>query len=149
VADLTGATRGAREIGLLALAEGLRERKSAGEIADKASHDIFHQALHPVAGPGVGFAYTANTGKNTLGYQVARKKSTAETPAGIGRARAKGMSGKDASQQWLNLQAAMWNLNSTVAALTGMDRPEEKSPTLYRRVMRALGAYGTKERKAR
>ncbi len=97
----TGFTRGARHVGLLALAEGLRRGDSGDEISGKAVSDLAHGTMHPAVGPLPGAVYTAVTGKNTLGTKVAAKPAKGDW------------------QVTENLKAAAANLNPLYATATG------------------------------
>jgi hypothetical protein len=108
VTNLTGLTRGMREIGLLALAEGERKGDELPEITTKGVKQIGHSLIHPVAGPGVQFLHTAYTGENVVGQRLAEKPEHGESKA------------------WKNLQAALWNFNPAVAIATGKDRPRDE-----------------------
>lgn len=121
---ITGLPRGLRETGLLALAQGVRKGDRPGKILDKASEDMIHSLLHPAIGPPVQFAWTAATGKSTMGTQLAGKGT-----------------GSDA---WANLKAALANANPAVAALTGASHPGRES-TLPGRVNELAGPFGEKE----
>jgi hypothetical protein len=73
---MTGVTRGMRETGTLALAEGLRPGARArgtegADIGAQAFGSALHAALHPAMGPSVSFVHTLATGENTLGRRVA------------------------------------------------------------------------------
>lgn len=148
LAGLTGLSRGARATGLMAVAEGLRHGKGRGEIQDHAFHDATHSALHPAMGPTVSFAYTATTGKNTLGNLVAEQKSKATTPQGEARAVAKGRPPSDSSQSYYDIKAAIANMNPSIAALTGQDRlyRHGEEPDTWDRIIKLAGPYGLKER---
>lgn len=114
--------RGLRETGLMALLEGERRGERPAAIIDRAKWDAVEAALHPMLGPPGAFAYTAATGKNTLGMQIANKPE----PGG--------------SQSWENLKAALKTANPVVGSLTGADRPGEEQP-LTDRAAQLLGPY--------
>lgn len=120
----TGLTRGARQVGLVALTEGAREGKSSSEIIDKGYEDAIHSALHPAIGPPVAFAYTAATGRNTMGRKVAEK-------------------GEPEAIQ--NLKAALSQANPAYSALSGADYPTKEVPW-DERAAKLLGPFGPKYR---
>jgi hypothetical protein len=127
LAGLTGYSRGLRAVGLKAYLEDQRkpktERNTAGAI-HKGVDDAKHSIMHPFLGPPVAAAYMGATGKNTMGYQVAETVSKATTDAGKDRAEASGKKAdKPFEQEMLNLTAMLYNLNPTVAVLTGRDKP--------------------------
>jgi DNA-binding CsgD family transcriptional regulator len=127
--NLTGATRGARQLGLKALMEGVADERPAGKIFDRAVKDVFHGAAHPATGPLVQSLIMAMTGDNSIGMKVAEK------------------AGKDESQALENIKAAAWNFNPTVGTLAGHDMPAKRlEQTVLPRATRLLGPYGFKER---
>lgn len=125
---LTGLPRGARTVGVLALAEGLRADASSDSITKKAVSDVTGSLLHPAEGPAVAFVHGAVTGTNTLGLPISKK-------AGIGE-----------NQELLNLQGALANANPVLGAVTGADRPREKEPTAFEQANRMFGPLGVKHR---
>ena len=126
---LTGLTRGMRETGLLALAEGVRHERPAGAIADQSVHDALHSVLHPAMGPPVQFAHTLFTGENSFGTRIAPRH--AESQAGA------------------NAMAALRNINPLVSSLGGYDRPPESQPkSASERAWSLLGPYGVKSKGA-
>jgi len=126
--NFTGVTRGARETGLLALMQGAREERTGGEIADKAVNDAITAAIHPALGPGPSFAYTAATGKDTMGRQLA-------TPPAPGW-----------PHSLQNLEAAVKNMNPSLASLLSWDRPNDTDSSLLERAGRAVGPFDIQER---
>lgn len=125
----TGLTRGAREVGLLATAEGARKGKPLAKTTDKAVENAVESAMHPLAGPPVQFLYTAYTGKTTSGFQVAEKAATGEP------------------QTWENVKAALAQANPAYAALTGAEHPKSEVPA-DEKAMKLLGPFGVKYRYA-
>lgn len=126
---MTGLPRGARALGILALAEGSRADASSGTIAKRAVHDVVGSVLHPAEGPAVAFAHGAITGENTIGMPIAKK-------AGYGE-----------SQELLNLQGALANSNPVYAALSGRDRPRAtEEPTTLETASKLVGPIGVKHR---
>jgi hypothetical protein len=144
--SLIGLTRGARETGLLALAQGARAGKKPSEIGDKAVDDVVHSLMHPAFGPPAQFAYTAFTGRNSMGYPVAEQVSKATTPQGIAQARALGKPLPGTSQAWLNLVAALKNANPVVGTVGGYNRPGQKV-TAEEKVGELMGPFGLKFKK--
>ncbi len=71
--NLTGWTRGMRQTGLLAVAEGLRQGTDAARIGDRAFSQSTASLTHPAFGPAAAFVHTAFTGRNSIGMQVAEK----------------------------------------------------------------------------
>lgn len=112
VGRMVGVTRGAQATGLKATAEGWRRGSSNTAVLHQAEEDVTHAFLHPMTGPGVQFAYTAKTGRNTLGMNLAGSPDAGDV------------------QEWENLKAAMKNANPTIATMIGADRvkPSEKMP---------------------
>lgn len=121
----SGLLRGARETGLLAVSQAVRKGQPVLEARDKAAEQAAHSALHPFVGPGVAFGYTALTGKNTMGHDV-----TGERPAHI----------ED------KFAAAAKNVNPSLAALKGWDRPQEQVPQ-EERLWKLAGPFGVQYRK--
>lgn len=62
VMQLLGIRRGLRATGANTVIEGLREGKSAGEMADAAIKDAVSTQAHPWLGPALGFAFQTLTG---------------------------------------------------------------------------------------
>jgi hypothetical protein len=124
--NLTGLTRGMRQTGLLALAEGARKGDAVGKTVDRATDNAIHALIHPAMGPGPAFAHTLATGKNSIGMNVAEKPD------------------KEGSHAWQNLKAALLNANPVVGVATGADRPKEE--LTGDRFLRLLGPYAPKER---
>ncbi len=125
---LSSLPRGARETGLLALAEGERRGQPLPLIADKAADDFWTSLMHPVFGPVGQTLYTAATGKNSLGQKVA------EVPKPGG------------SQTYENLKAAALGMNPLVAGLSGANRPPGTQSTLGERLMEEAGPFAPKAR---
>jgi hypothetical protein len=140
---LTGVTRGLRQTGLLALMQGARKGQGAGQVEDKATENVVSNLLHPAFGPPAQFAYTAYTGKNALGQNVAQQVSQAKTEKGIARGVAAGKAAPGSSQEWLNLQAALKNANPLLATLTGWNRPGKKV-TPEEKIGQLAGPFGVK-----
>lgn len=148
--NLTGMTRGMRAVGALAVLDGMRQGHTAGEIADAAVKDVESGVSHPAMGPAVQSAWILQTGRDTLGRQVADSPSQARTPAGRQRAERMGKPDPGASEKWLNLQAVLWNLNPTAATVFGKDRPSTAEPVgAWERLNRLAGPYGLKTRKVK
>ena len=114
--------RGMRETGLMALAEGTRRGQTGAQITDKATSDAIEAALHPIMGPPGAFAYTAATGKNSLGMKIAQQPP----PGG--------------SQAWQNLQAAFKTANPLYGTLSGAERPGQEQ-SLGMRAAQLAGPY--------
>lgn len=116
VGRLTGLTRGLRSVGAMPWLEaGLREKDpSTAARVHGSVVDVTHALLHPATGPGVSFGYTAVTGRNTLGADVAGKPEEGSV------------------QEWENFKAAVRNANPTLATVLGFDRvrPGESLPFL-------------------
>lgn len=118
---LTGYSRGLRSVGLKAM---LEEGKLSPQSATKGANDALHSAMHSMTGPPVAFAYTALTGKNTLGVQVADQPSKAQTPTGKIAAAKKGLAEDSPfEQEWLNLKAALMGSNPALGTLSGYNKP--------------------------
>lgn len=151
LANLFGITRGLRETGVKAVIEGLRpaaraKGATAGSIADKATDDIVESLLRPFEGPFVSAAYTAKTGKDLLGRQIAAVPSTATTSAGQAKAAGLGKPKAGESQEKYNLIAAGIHSNSVAASVAnalGLDPANPKS-TLGEEAIRQLGPFGVK-----
>jgi len=144
---LIGLTRGARQTGLLALAEGTRKGQGEGKIEDKVMHDVLAGLLHPALGPPVAFGWTAATGKNTLGQTIAPQVSTATTPEGRRQAAALGKPPEGSSQSWQNVKTALLNANPVVATATGADQPPgSEKRDVSEKIGHLLGPYGIKTR---
>ena len=122
--NLTGLTRGLRETGLLALAEGVRQGRPAGAIGDTAVTDALHALIHPAMGPPVQFAHTFMTGLNSLGARITPRNST--------------------SRAYDNAIAAIENVNPLVASLGGFNRAPDttNAPSGAERAWSLLGPYG-------
>ena len=119
--------RGLRATGLLALIEGARSGKHAGEVVDNMADQVWHTGLHTVAGPGVSTAKIALTGRNTMGVRVAEKVPEGE------------------SKFVANLKAAFGNLNPLVSALAGLDvAPDRDPPEWWVRAMKLAGPFAPK-----
>lgn len=157
LASLTGVTRGMRETGVKAMLEGQRPgAKKAGanmgSNIDKGFDDALKSVIHPFAGPAVGTAYTAATGKDLMGRQVAATPSTATTEAGKARAAAIGKPAGDESQAKYNMIAAAIHINPVIASLIelgafkgiGIADPAHKETTGFKEGMKQLGRYGIK-----
>ncbi len=143
--DLTsmiGLTRGLRQTGLLALMQGQRKGQPEGKVEDKMVSDVVHSLIHP-AFPAPQFAYTAYTGKNTLGQNVAQQVSQAKTPQGVAQSVASGHAPPGSSQQWLNLIAAVKNANPLYATLSGANRPGQQV-TPEEKAGQLMGPFGLK-----
>ncbi len=83
----TPLSRGAREVGLLALTEGTRRGERPDKIKEQMFDDVFHSLIHPLAGPLPQFVYTSATGKNVVGQRVsAHDDWTSNIGAAIGHA---------------------------------------------------------------
>lgn len=145
---LTGFSRGARQVGAMALMEGNRSGKDDGRIADKAVSDVAHGIVHPATGPAVAFGYTAFTGKNTLGNQIASQVSTAETAKGQKKAMMEGRPIKGDSQKLENLKAAIWQANPAIQSISGKDQPTRKREDIatWEILAKMLGPFGPKSR---
>jgi hypothetical protein len=94
-------------------------------------------------GPPIQAAWTAVTGKNTLGMRVAPQVSTATTPQGIAQAKAKGEPMPGSSQAWLNLMAAIKNANPLVGTAIGANKPG-KDVSTSEKIGELLGPFGWK-----
>lgn len=150
---LIGLTRGARQTGLLALAEGERSGKSAVQEEDKAYHDIVTSLIHPFAGPGVQFLHTLATGNNLMGMDIRQPQ-----PARFDGSKWVKPAGLQESDLRRNAAAALWQANPfiktfrpEVQGVLGTrpahgDREAEK-PT-SERAMEVLGPFGLKARAA-
>lgn len=141
--SLIGLTRGLRATGALAMLQGHRTGEPTAKSADKATDDIIHSLLHPALGPPAQFAYTAATGKNTLGMKVAPQVSTAKTALGMRQAAAKGMPPPGSSQAWQNVLAALKNANPAIGTLTGWNRPGQ-DVGIPQKVGEMMGPFGMK-----
>jgi hypothetical protein len=127
IVNFTGLTRGLRETGLLALAEGNRQGHRPGQIIDRASRDILSSVVHPFEGPPVALAHMLATGEDTMGRRL--------TPRG------------GDSRFLSNLSAAAGNVNPMVASIGGFNRSPEQLPASgFERGMELLGPYGVKSR---
>jgi hypothetical protein len=132
--NLVGVTRAARQVGALALLEGARgipgppPRETA---LDRATGDVLHALVHPAMGPPVAFAWTAATGRDTLGRHVAEKPAE-----------------KGGSHVGHNLAAALRHANPAYAGFTGASQPGKQVP-LEERAAALAGPYGPKFRYAR
>jgi hypothetical protein len=80
-------------------------------------------------GPPGAFAYTAVTGKNTLGMEIAQKPE----PGG--------------SQSWENLKAALKTANPLYGTLSGADRPGQEQ-SLGMRAAQLAGPYNPMRERA-
>lgn len=130
---LTGFTRGAKILGLSALAEGSRQAAHAtgNDIVHQATAESLRGALHPFEGPPVAFGYTTLTGKDTMGRQVARTAISHRQ-----------------NQEWMNVQAALWQANPILDSMIrpyveqslGQTRRHERP--LEDRAWSMLGPYG-------
>lgn len=123
--NLTGLTRGMREVGLLAMAEGARSGAQPAETRDRSVENAWHSILHPATGPGVQLLYTAATGNNTAGMKVAEEPPPGETHA------------------WQKLKAALTNANPLYATVTGSDNPSRTSSP-DEKAWKLLGPLGVK-----
>ncbi len=134
---LTGVTRGMRQLGLQAFAEGQRPAAKRGGAnlateADRATNDIILGAIHPFAGPAVDVGRVALTGKSAGGFQEATRAKAGE------------------SQAANNVYAALFAMNpiaeswgkSLVELLGGPQDKEKKTPEQKRWEM--LGPFGPK-----
>lgn len=129
--SLTGATRGLRSVGAMAYLEAARSIPGPPPketTLDKATSDILHGLIHPAMGPPVAFAWTAATGRDTLGRQVAAKPEE-----------------KGGSHAGHNLAAAVKHLNPAVAAVTGAAHPGAQVPA-EEKAAQLLGPFGPKFR---
>lgn len=125
--SLLGATRGARQTGLLALGEGTRRGESTGRIIDNAYDQATHSLMHPAMGPGAAFLHTAVTGKGGLGNDITRPNK----PSG--------------SHAVESIRAAAIQANPIVNTFAGAERPGRESTTAEK-LMALLGPYGVKYR---
>ncbi len=125
--NLTGLTRGLRETGLLALAEGSRQGLSTGAKVDRAFKDALSSAIHPFEGPPAQFAHMFVTGENSLGMRIAPREAESRTLA--------------------NATTAIQNVNPLVSALGGFNRQPEAQPlTAQERAWQLAGPYGVHTR---
>jgi hypothetical protein len=143
--QLTGVNRGLRGLGLYQPLEDWVHGKQTPDLAKRSLSDVFHGALHPAVGPGVGAIYTWRTGLNTIGQRVAPEVSKATTPKGIIAASRAGKPMPGSSQDWENAKAALWGLNPTIADLSGHNRPG-KDPPVDERLWGLLGPWGLRFR---
>lgn len=149
LANLTGLTRGARETGLLAWAEGSREgaKNSGVTTADKvdaARRDIQHSIIHPFAGPTVATVYTALTGNNTLGSRISARPETDAQLKKLGKTPEDRQ-----SETGANLTAAAIHANPIVGALlqlADMDPGHTRPTTTQEEMFRQMGPFGVKSR---
>ncbi len=118
VGGLVGLPRGARTLGLLALAEGARANAPKGAVAEKFAEDVTHGLTHPAEGPAYQFLHGAATGHNSIGMPIApdvHDKNFTTRAGEIGRV-----------QKFQDVLGAIKNLNPTLAALLGWARPRAK-----------------------
>lgn len=149
LANLTGMTRGARETGLLAYAEGTREGAkrmgaTTADTVDAARRDIQHSVLHPFAGPVVSVGYTALTGNNTIGMRVAARPETDAQLKKLGKTPE-----QRTSETKANFTAAALHANPIIGALmqlADMDPGHTKPTTTQEEVFRQMGPFGVKAR---
>ncbi len=118
VGGMVGLPRGARTLGLLALAEGSRAGAPNGAIAEKFAEDVTHGLTHPAEGPAYQFLHGAATGHNSIGMPIApdvHDKNFTTRAGEIGHV-----------QKFQDVLGAIKNLNPTLAALLGWARPRAK-----------------------
>jgi len=126
--SLTGLSRGMRQLGLMAMSEGLPRGQMAGQIADKTFDNFVDSWMHVGAGPIVSFSHTTLTGRNMIGMNVAEKAEPGE------------------SQRMLNLRAAIRNANPLLlgnpvsSLLTGQE--PHRQGTWGESLNQAAGPYG-------
>lgn len=146
LAAFTGVPRGLRSLGLMSVVEGVRQDKSAGQITDDALKSIGMSAAHPAFGPLPAFIYTAFTGKDLVGRQLAEKVSTAKTPLGMARAEAEGRPPAGSSQMWQNFKTAIWHAIPALGTALGKTGRvgEEKEPA--ERALEYLGPFAPQDR---
>lgn len=113
--SLTGVTRGHRMLGTLAVAEGFRRGESSGQIANKATQDIGMSIIHTLTGPLGQFGWTAFTGKDSLGRNIAERNPE----GGLG----------DVPQR---LSAAAWQASPLLGTLAGAGHPGRPVPWIER-----------------
>lgn len=144
---LAGVRRGARITGLNAVAERAlgTDRDNQTSLADRAANDAWRGVEHFFAGPAVAALYTAKTGQNTFGHQMAPVVSKATTSTGAARAEAMGKPAPGSSQYLENIKAAALNVNPTVAAFSQADKPK-KPRSLGENVGRMFGPFAPQER---
>ena len=123
-ANLIGLRRGMRATGVNAAIEGVRQGQPTPAVEGKAEDEMVSSLVHPLLGPPGQFAYTAVTGKNTIGQPVTESKTP--TP-------------------WEKVQAALKTANPAVATVTGWDRPGEEVPT-GQKIAKLFGPFGLKTR---
>lgn len=128
LAAMTGLPRGARAVGLLAMAEGRRAGTRPEESTKRAREDVLHGLLHPAEGPVVAAGLGLMTGRNPIGMPIAPKAKPGE------------------NQVLLDAWGAAMNANPVVASLTGADRPTQRVNLPEERAMRLLGPFGLKYR---
>lgn len=125
---LVGITRGARQLGLVSLADGLRRGSDTSRIIDNAYESILSSLMHPAIGPPIAFAHTALTGRDSMGHSVVER----HLPEGTSRA-------------WAQLRAAIRQANPVYASLSGASKPDEVVP-LNERLWGLAGPYGVRFR---
>lgn len=131
---LTGVTRGLRSVGALAYLEAARGIPGPAPretTLDKATGDALHALIHPATGPGVAFAWTAATGRDVLGRQVAERPEE-----------------KGGAHVGHNVMAAFKNANPAIAAALGATHPGKEVP-MEEKVSQAAGPFGIKYRYVR
>jgi hypothetical protein len=145
---LTGFTRGMRETGLLAVAEGQRPgAKKAGattaDTIDAVRKDVIHSVTHPAMGPLPSFAHTALTGENSIGMNVAGRPETDAQLKKLGK-----KPEDRESQTSLDVKAAVIHANPIIAAVMALSHfdPRAKETTTEEEVFRQMGPFGLKSR---
>jgi hypothetical protein len=120
---LTGATRGWRETGLLAMIEGKRAHAPAAAIKTKAFEDAVMSAEH-LAGPLPQFVHTLVTGRNSMGIMLAPRDEKAP-----------------------HIHTAVANANPLYGNLSGANRAAGSRPlTLEEKLWQMFGPYGIRSR---
>ncbi len=126
LAAFTGVRRGARLVGLNALAEGTRAGDSGRGILSRAADQTFQGVLHPAEGPIVQTATILASGRNTIGIPLTEHRD--DFPS--------------------RMQAAIWNANPVVAVATGSDvapRADGSRDTdFWEQFSKAFGPLGIK-----
>ncbi len=121
--SLTGLNRGARATGLQAIASGIQNTATPGQIATNVGRDWIRAGLAPAEGPAVQFAHTALSGSNLAGMNITQPP------------------GPEGSRGVNQLAAAAANANPAVAALGGWNNPRRDRP-LSERLLGMLGTRG-------
>jgi hypothetical protein len=136
--NFTGMTRGARQLGLLSVAEGIRRNESTSQIVNRGTRQVIQSGAHPAVGPVLHLGWTVATGKDTTGRRIA-----ANPP------------GNDDIDIVQNIIAAAMHANPVISSVEPEIRNVfgmAKSPhhdTLSERLWRNLGPYAPKVRTVR